>query len=198
MATPIQIKLALIKFIELFIEQQELIDQAIETGNDNEGVIDESLEHIIRDHESAVEHKVDSIATFIQKLALETEYLKAEADKRYAKAKSLQKLKERLEERCVSIILHHDKPIKGQAFEFSVRKNPKSLHSTLGDVELESLASQNDPFVKTKITYSLDKKAVMNAIESGEISDNRYGIIEQKHRLNIKPAMRYLDYEPKS
>jgi len=181
--------------IQLLLEQQDLIDQAIEK---EQGVINESLEQLIRDHQSSIENKVDNITTFLKKLDLEVAHQKNEAEIRSKKAKSLERLKENLEEYFVSVVMHSDKPIRGQSWELGIQKNPKSLHSNLTDTDLLALAAVNDPFIRTKTTYSLDKKSVMQAIEQGEISDNKYGTIEHKYRLKLKPAMRYLDYEPNS
>lgn len=181
--------------IELLLEQQALIDQAIEN---EQGVINESLEQLIRDHQSSIEHKVDNIATFLSKLELEVAHLKNEAEVRAKKAKSLQRLKDNLEEYFVSVVMHSDKPIRGQSWELGIQKNPRSLHSTLTETDLLALAAVNDPFIRTKTTYSLDKKAVMEALDRGEISDNKYGTIEHRYQLELKPAMRYLDYEPNS
>lgn len=180
--------------MQLLLEQQDLIDHAIEN---EQGNINEILEQLIQDHQSSIEYKVDNIAIFLSKLELEVAHLKNDAEIRSKKAKTLQRIKDGLEKHFVSVVMHSDKPIRGQSWELAIQKNPRSLHSTLTENDLLALAAANDPFVRTKTTYSLDKKAVMEALDRGEISDNKYGNIEHKYRLKLKPAMRYLDYEPR-
>lgn len=176
--------------IQLLVEKEELWTQVLSS----QGEITPELEGLIQNKEITIENKIDRIARFLEKIPLEIAYLKSKAQEYKDAQKRLEGFEERLHEYFISVLQAHNQPLVGAESELTLARNPKRLEVTLTEEEIKKLAEENCPFVKTKIEYSLDKKAIVEAFKN-ESPITLYGNIVQDMRLKVRPSRHFLTYK---
>jgi hypothetical protein len=153
-----EIKEEFLRLMELDLDEQTMKD---------------TLESLTYD----LEDKVDNIACVIKSLEAESDAIKTEADKLLErakkKAKNAQDLKDYLFNTLKTLNINKIETIRNV---LSVKKNPVSVVVDEG--------FNDSDYMTEKISYTIDKKAIKSAIETGiEVKGAR---LEQKERLEVK------------
>lgn len=132
----------------------------------------------------ALPTKVDGCAQYLDSLEDEITRAKDYSKKFSDLAKQIEARKERFEGYLKNAIEGNSfEKLTGDAFQLSIKKNPPSV---ITKREADAADSLNYPnFVTNKITFSWDKKALKEGIESGDKVANGLAEIQQKTSLKV-------------
>ncbi|GKV69827.1 hypothetical protein NCCP2716_23250 [Sporosarcina sp. NCCP-2716] len=130
------------------------LQQLIEDGG-------EGLEDTLESVEGALEEKLESYAMVIRNIESDVDGLKAEekrlADRRKSMENGIKRMKTAMQDAMSST---GERKIKGEKFTFTIQKNPPSLKV------LDESVIPSEFFIPA--APSLDKKAVMELLKSGQ------------------------------
>jgi len=156
----------------------EILDQS-ETEEVDLGLIQAVIEHL--------PHKVDGCAQYLDSLDDEITRAKDYSKKFSELAKQIEARKERFEGYLKHAIEGNGfEKLTGDAFQMTIKKNPASV---ITKREADADDSLNYPkFVASKISFSWDKKALKEGIESGD--KVALGLAELVQKTSLKVGIK--------
>ena len=114
-----------------------------------------------------LEEKAEGYGTVLRHLKKDAEFYKEEADRLIERAKRIEKRVEIIENTLKQTLIDLDmKKLSTKHFEFTVKTNPPKVDYLFPEKEL---INEIDPkFITEKVTKSISKTLVKEAIEAGE------------------------------
>lgn len=148
------------------------------------------LVQVFHDRKLELRDAVDRRIAFFQVVKGQIDAAKAARNAYAEQAKRLEALLEAMKARTKEIIEEHpDLPYEGDLGKLCVQKSPPAVKVMFEDRTLDKetidLFGISERFIRTKVTYELDTKAVKAAIEAGE--DIPWARIEQGTHLRVRP-----------
>lgn len=159
---------------EINNEMKMALDDVLNSVDEETGEVDESYVHILEDLQMQRDEKLDNIGAYIKNLAAEAEAIKTEEKKLAERRKATENKVERLKN-YVAEILNGEK-FESSRVAFSFRRSEQ--------VVIPDEEHLDERYLVREVTWKPDKKAIKEAIKSGELVVGAY--LETKNNLQIK------------
>lgn len=144
---------------EIKADMQALLDNAEE----DDQVFLDTLEAV----QGELEVKAEGYGVVMETMANKATFLRNEAKKLIERAEKIEKRHDHIEERLLNVLVELDmKSLSTDHFEYKVQNNPPKV---VYDIPEKELIDQIDAkFITEKVTKSISKTLVKEAIENGE------------------------------
>jgi len=142
----------------------------------NEGELDATLEAWLTEVETNLLTKVDSYKFCLDELKAESERIRQEAQSLYNAARSIDRIRDALNERIKMVMLAMGSDsLTGTTYRFKLSNGTKRLV-----IDPEQIP-ENFKIIKT--TYEIDKERVRDSLESGNQLPGAH--LEESHQLRV-------------
>ena len=131
--------------------------------DEDEQVFIDTLEAV----KGELEEKAEGYGTILRHLKKDAEFYKEEADRLIERAKRIEKRHETIEKTLMNTLIDLDmKKLTTEHFDFTVKTNPPKVNLLFPEKEI--INDIDAKFITEKVTKSISKTAIKEAIEAGE------------------------------